>query len=285
MGEGRVDWRLLRRAAVRAPSIASLILLTPPPLPVARLRPVRVSRSFCPAKKVKEDCEPAEVVPGVYLGSIGAAHNKEVLQRLNITHVLTVASGFAPKHPDDFTYCVVNVADRPEETLSRHFERALKFIARALLDGGKVLVHCFAGKSRSATICAAYVMATEGTNLEETMRRIKTARPVADPNQAGVKPQFNRVSSPVTRRLQRAPFIRASASVESNLARLVSPRASGPCFKGFMRQLGDFERELLEARRQGRLLGRLQLDEEAASGRAKEEEQRAGGTGAAEEES
>ena len=118
----------------------------------------------------------------MFLGSIGAAHNKESLVRLGVTHILTVASGFPPKHPDDFTYCLVDVADRPEEGLSRHFDRCLKFIAQALLDKGKVLVHCFAGKSRSVTICAAYAMATEGTTLTETMTRIRSVRPVAGPN-------------------------------------------------------------------------------------------------------
>ena len=114
------------------------------------------------AKKVKSDSEPSEVVPDVFLGSIGAAHNREVLQRLNITHVLTVAGGFEPKFPSEFTYECVDVKDVPEERLCVHFDRCLKFIAKCLLDGGRVLVHCFAGKSRSATICAAYVMATEG---------------------------------------------------------------------------------------------------------------------------
>lgn len=69
------------------------------------------------------------------------------------------------------------------ESLNRHFERCLKFIARALLDGGRVLVHCFAGKSRSATVCAAYAMVTEGTTLSETMARIQAARPIAAPNE------------------------------------------------------------------------------------------------------
>jgi len=135
------------------------------------------------AKKVKEDCEPSEVLPGVFLGSVGAAHNKEGLRRCGVTHVLTVAASLAPKHPADFTYCLVDVADRPEEPINHHFERCLKFIAQALLDGGKVLVHCFAGKSRSATICAAYAMATEGTGLRETMARIQHARPIAGPNE------------------------------------------------------------------------------------------------------
>lgn len=169
------------------------------------------------AKKVKSDSEPSEVVPDVFLGSIGAAHNREVLQRLNITHVLTVAGGFEPKFPSEFTYECVDVKDVPEERLCVHFDRCLKFIAKCLLDGGRVLVHCFAGKSRSATICAAYVMATEGWTLDEALKAIGDARPAAAPNH------------------------------------------------GFMTQLASFERELVKARTEGRLLGRVQLDARRAA--------------------
>ena len=65
---------------------------------------------------------------------------------------------------------LVDVADDiPSEPLHRHFDRCLKFIARALLDGGRVLVHCFAGKSRSSTVAAAYAdMATEGKKKKDT---------------------------------------------------------------------------------------------------------------------
>lgn len=169
------------------------------------------------AKKVKSDSEPSEVVPDVFLGSIGAAHNREVLNRLNITHVLTVAGGFEPKFPSEFTYECVDVKDVPEERLCVHFDRCLKFIAKCLLDGGRVLVHCFAGKSRSATICAAYVMATEGWTLDEALKAIGDARPAAAPNH------------------------------------------------GFMTQLASFERELMKARTEGRLLGRVQLDARRAA--------------------
>mmetsp|Transcript_492 Transcript_492/g.1834 ORF Transcript_492/g.1834 Transcript_492/m.1834 type:complete len:256 (-) Transcript_492:184-951(-) len=134
------------------------------------------------AKKVKSDSEPSEVVPDVFLGSIGAAHNREVLERLGITHILTVAGGFEPKFPQSYVYECVDVKDVPEERLCVHFDRCLKFIAKCLLDGGRVLVHCFAGKSRSATVCAAYIMATEGLSLEETLRAIGDARPAAAPN-------------------------------------------------------------------------------------------------------
>ena len=146
--------------------------------------------------------------PRVYLGSIGAAHNKASLEAAGITHVLTVAGGFAPRFPDDYTYCLVDVADSPRSSSTDI--RSVPEVHRArLLDGGRVLVHCFAGKSRSSTVVAAYAMATEGTTLKDTMDLITAARPVASPNE------------------------------------------------GFMRQLRDFEVELGEARRNGRLLGRI----------------------------
>jgi hypothetical protein len=121
-------------------------------------------------------------VPGVFLGSVGAAHDRDALDACGITHVLTVAGGFPPKFPDVYEYLVIDVADVSSENLDAHFEKCLKFIARALLDGGRVLVHCFAGRSRSSTVVAAYVMATEGLSLEETMALIKNARPCAMPN-------------------------------------------------------------------------------------------------------
>ena len=148
----------------------------------------------------------------MFLGSVGAAHDRGALESVGITHVLTVAGGFPPKFPDVYEYLVIDVADVASEDLDAHFEKCLKFIARALLDGGRVLVHCFAGRSRSSTVVAAYVMATEGLTLADTMKLIKDARPCAQPN------------------------------------------------AGFARQLRAFERRLSDARSEGRLLGRVQLD-------------------------
>lgn len=148
----------------------------------------------------------------MFLGSVGAAHDRDALDACGITHVLTVAGGFPPKFPDVYEYLVIDVADVSSENLDAHFEKCLKFIARALLDGGRVLVHCFAGRSRSSTVVAAYVMATEGLSLEQTMALIKNARPCAMPN-AGFAKQL----AAFERRLSAARFRGASAR----------PRAAG----------------------------------------------------------
>lgn len=47
------------------------------------------------------------VCHGLFLGSIGAAHNKDELKKLNITHILTIACSLPPAYPNDFAYKVV----------------------------------------------------------------------------------------------------------------------------------------------------------------------------------
>ncbi|RLN97568.1 hypothetical protein BBJ28_00010968 [Nothophytophthora sp. Chile5] len=52
----------------------------------------------------------------------------------------------------------------------------------ALATGGKVLVHCFMGRSRSATIILAYLVSRRGLALSEALRELRRVRPQAQPN-------------------------------------------------------------------------------------------------------
>lgn len=51
-------------------------------------------------------------------------------------------------------------------------------------NGGRVLVHCQAGISRSATICLAYLMHTQRVRLDEAFDFVKQRRQVISPNLA-----------------------------------------------------------------------------------------------------
>lgn len=68
--------------------------------------------------------------------------------------------------PKEFTYKVISVPDTSSASLIRHFPAANSFIKEAIQKGG-VLVHCFAGVSRSSTVVIAYLMQEKNMNFAE----------------------------------------------------------------------------------------------------------------------
>ncbi|KAL4398154.1 hypothetical protein HN51_002759 [Arachis hypogaea] len=133
-------------------------------------------------KSFKQDNTPCKIDEGLFLGSVGTAANKNALKSLNVTHILTVAGKLPPTNPGDFVYKVINVADRDDVDLKQYFNQCFDFIEDAKMHGGGVLVHCFAGKSRSVTVVVAYLMKTRGMSLSEALQHVKSRRPLASPN-------------------------------------------------------------------------------------------------------
>ena len=103
--------------------------------------------------------QPTKIIDGLYMGNINHANNQNFLQRLGITHVLTVCP-IQARHFGRIVYKHVNVNDDPGARIYDKFEDCNKFISNAISNRGKVLVHCYAGVSRSAAITIAYIMKT-----------------------------------------------------------------------------------------------------------------------------
>ena len=76
---------------------------------------------------------------------------------------------------------VLQVCDIPSEDLLSHFPRALSFI-KAGQGAGVVLVHCYHGKSRSAALVTAFLMAKYRISVEEALALLKRKRSVVSPN-------------------------------------------------------------------------------------------------------
>jgi hypothetical protein len=74
---------------------------------------------------------------------------------LGITHVLSVCPDY-PAEPEDSRHLCIPVQDSEFENLLVHLPIACRFIQDAIDVGGKVLVHCVMGVSRSATVICAY---------------------------------------------------------------------------------------------------------------------------------
>ncbi|CAH1788616.1 unnamed protein product [Owenia fusiformis] len=137
----------------------------------------------------KLDLQIAEVLPGLYLSSQDVAADVDILEQHDITHILNVASMIENWFPDDFKYLKIEILDIPESDISKHFPECFKFIDEALGSKGRVLVHCNAGVSRSATIVIAYIMRTERMTLQEAHSKVAGVRPCIRPN-AGFQHQL-----------------------------------------------------------------------------------------------
>jgi len=132
---------------------------------------------------IQNGFEANEIIKDVYLGNIDSCYDRENLKKLGITHIISVISGFSPPYPDDFEYLVINALDTTNTNLKDHFEVCSSFIDNALNKyGGKVLIHCMAGKSRSATILAAYIIKHYGTDTNNALKSIKIKRNIIEPN-------------------------------------------------------------------------------------------------------
>ncbi|XP_073075115.1 dual specificity protein phosphatase 26 isoform X3 [Manis javanica] len=118
-----------------------------------------------------------EVWPGLYLGDQDIANNRRELRRLGITHVLNASHSRWRGPPDAYEalgirYLGVEAHDSPAFDMSTHFQAAADFIHRALRQpGGRILVHCAVGVSRSATLVLAYLMLYHHLTLVEAIKK------------------------------------------------------------------------------------------------------------------
>ncbi|XP_022251293.1 dual specificity protein phosphatase 3-like isoform X2 [Limulus polyphemus] len=134
---------------------------------------------------VTEDCD--EVYPSIFIGNESTARNIAFLQQIGITHVVNTAEGTgigqvntgkSYYHSISVQYLGMNILDIPQARISSHFDEAGNFIDSALKNGGKVLIHCFMGISRSSTVAIAYLMLKKGMTAEEALHVLRSKRDV-----------------------------------------------------------------------------------------------------------
>ncbi|KAF9274814.1 Dual specificity protein phosphatase 10 [Mortierella alpina] len=156
--------------------------------------------------------EPVCVLPHLYLGAEHNALDVNMLSRLGITSVLNVAVEIATAASEESRSLEPSSGTRGTTTttigdskivytsqgtiihyknlswthhqknLKDEFPMAFKFIEETRSLGGKVLVHCQLGVSRSASLVIAYVMKTRKLGLSDAYEFVKTRSGVISPN-------------------------------------------------------------------------------------------------------
>lgn len=153
--------------------------------------------SSSPSEEILTNESISKIVEGVYISDCGTANNLEVLQMHGITHVISL--GRFDEHVqyyaqyDFITYMNVFVDDDPNEDIRSYFDSCVEFMKNK-----RVLVHCYAGVSRSVAIVLVYLMRVYNMKYDTAMDTISRRRPCISVNK-GFLQQIKKYGPPKRR--------------------------------------------------------------------------------------
>ena len=129
------------------------------------------------------------IVEGLYLSNWRGAEDEAQLAELGITHIAAVGTEFTEDEEHGRTFWKKDISD--DESAGEEMSKALRDVAafqhKALKGGGKCLVHCAAGISRSATCVLAYMVIHRKQRLFDALGVVIGARRPIWPNDGFMK--------------------------------------------------------------------------------------------------
>ena len=100
--------------------------------------------------------DPSVIIDKIYLGSSFNSCNKETLDQYGILRILNVTAEIPCSYPEDYTYMQIHVRDCRDSFLESYVEEMYQFILTN--PDQPILIHCYMGSSRSASIIIYYIM-------------------------------------------------------------------------------------------------------------------------------
>ena len=146
----------------------------------------------------------SKVQDDVYLTSWRGAEKSDELRRLGVTHFVCCMEEPCGQGEDSvahpgFEVLTLILTDVESQEMTSAITRGVDFMTEACRSGGKVLVHCAAGISRSTTTVLAFLMRTRGMTLINAFALTRNKRPVVWPND-GFMSQLANLEMQVTER-------------------------------------------------------------------------------------
>jgi protein-tyrosine phosphatase len=106
----------------------------------------------------------SEIIPHLYLSNWETSNNPNILKKYNIKAVITVETRPKPQNivnyyrANNIDHMFIRLPDVPDANISEYFEPSFQFISKHIMNGENVLVHCWAGISRSTTLVVNYLI-------------------------------------------------------------------------------------------------------------------------------
>jgi len=118
----------------------------------------------------------------LYLGSVASAQSWEELERLQIRHIVCMVNMFELPFAGKVTYKMIQIDDIETANVKQYFPIINQFVTSVKNAGGRCLIHCHAGVSRSSSAVIAYLMVSMKITYKEAREYVFQRRPCICPN-------------------------------------------------------------------------------------------------------
>ncbi|MDB9787138.1 dual specificity protein phosphatase family protein [Bacteriovoracaceae bacterium] len=127
----------------------------------------------------------SEITPRIFITSAHTASDLKKLQAKKIGLIVNAASSKCESpFGDKMKYLNLELDDYEDQSILKEIISTSENIRKFLKKNRRknVLVHCFAGMSRSCTLVIGHLMITEGLRLDVALEKVQNGRNVCEPN-------------------------------------------------------------------------------------------------------
>lgn len=128
----------------------------------------------------KSPSDISEIISGLFISDFATAMNKKLTKQKNIQAVINVSGIEYKSHTNYYLYHAID--DTHSAKLSPGFDSIYNFIDLHLTGDRNVLIHCYAGISRSVSYVIYYLMRKNDLSFDDAYEIVSKKRPKACPN-------------------------------------------------------------------------------------------------------
>jgi protein-tyrosine phosphatase len=118
-----------------------------------------------------------EIYKNLFIGDIKSANDIDFINKYNIKYIINLSNEEINLFPD-IKYKHIKIQDLPSENILQYFDTCFDIIDNCLENDIAILVNCFAGMSRSASIIVAYFIKKNNLTVFEAHSLVYTKRPI-----------------------------------------------------------------------------------------------------------
>jgi protein-tyrosine phosphatase len=150
------------------------------------IQPSYKKRIFTPKSKLEQIqiffSEPTHIIDNIYLGSAFNASHYDTLKKLNIGLIINMTNEISNYYESEIIYKKYGLYDDNKHSINDYLDLALNDILNFQREypDKNILVHCFMGASRSASIVSYYLYKKHKYTINDAIIFLKNKREVVN---------------------------------------------------------------------------------------------------------